>query len=173
VNALLGGWDIAYTQTLQSGPPFTVSFQGSPFNYLPGALRPNLVPGVEPVTPDWKIGEHRFPTQAQIPYLNAAAFEYPAAFTPGTMGRNVLEGPGLTWPQFSLSKQWSFFERARFILRWDMNNPLKSPNFGNPDSTFNRQNLQNFGRVGRSTRGGFSDVGTAQPNHLLVFRLEW
>jgi hypothetical protein len=179
VNALLGGWDLAYTQTLQSGPPFTVSFAGSPFNYLPGASssvilpRPNLVTGVAPVTPDWSIGPNRFPTQAQVPYLNAAAFAYPAAFTAGTMGRNVVEAPGLTWPQFSLSKHWSIFERARFILRWDMNNPLKSPNFGGPDSIYNLQNLANFGRIGTNTRGGFSDVGTAQPNHLLVFRLEW
>jgi hypothetical protein len=174
LNAVLGGWDFAYTQTLQSGPPFTVTFAGSPNNYLPAATtRPNLVPGVDPVTPNWNIGEHRFPTQAQVPYLNADAFAYPGAFTPGNMGRNIIEGPGLTWPQFSFSKEWSFFERARFILRWDMNNPFKSPNYGNPDSTFNRQNLANFGRIGTSTRGGFSDVGTAQPNHLLVFRLEW
>jgi hypothetical protein len=173
LNTLLGGWDLAYTQTFQSGPPFTVSFAGSPNNYLPGNLRPNLVPGVDPVTPDWNIGEHRFPTQAQIPYLNAAAFEYPAAFTAGNMGRNILEAPGITWPQFSLSKEWSFLERARFILRWDMNNPFKSPNYAGPDSTFNRQNLANFGRIGTGTRGGFSDIGTASPNHLLVFRLEW
>jgi hypothetical protein len=173
VNTLLGGWDLAYTQTLQSGPPFTVSFAGSPFNYLPGASRPNLVPGVDPVVADWDIGPNRFPTQAQVPYLNAAAFAYPPAFTAGTMGRNVIEAPGLTWPQFSLSKQWSFFERAHFILRWDMNNPLKSPNYAGPDSTYNLQNLANFGRIGTGTRGGFSDVGTAQPNHLLVFRLEW
>jgi len=173
VNALLGGWDLAYTQTLQSGPPFTVSFAGSPNNYLPGASRPNLVPGVDPVVSGWDIGPDRFPTQAQVPYLNTAAFAYPPAFTAGTMGRNVVEGPGLTWPQFSLSKQWNFFERARFILRWDMNNPFKSPNYGNPDSTYNLQNLANFGRVGTNTRGGFSDVGTASPNHLLVFRLEW
>lgn len=172
LNAILGGWDLAYTQTFQSGPPFTVSFAGSPYNYLPGGTRPNLV-GDNPVASNWNIGPDRFPTQAQVPYLNASAFEYPAAFTPGTMGRNILEGPGLTWPQFSLSKQWTFFERARFILRWDMNNPFKSPNFGLPDVTFNRQNLANFGRIGTNTRGGFSDIGTAQPNHLLVFRLEW
>jgi hypothetical protein len=173
MNAVFGGWDFAYTQTLQSGPPMTVSFAGSPNNYLPGSSRPNLVPGVNPVTESWNIGEHRFPTQAQVPYLNAAAFSYPDAFTAGTMGRNVLEAPGLTWPQFSLSKQWTVYEGARFILRWDMNNPFKSPNYGAPNSTFDRNNLANFGRVGTSTRGGFSDVGTAQPNHLLVFRLEW
>ena len=173
LDTLVGGWDFAWTQTLQSGPPITVGFAGSPNNYLPGSSRPNLVPGQDPVVDNWNIGEHRFPTQAQVPYLNAAAFAYPAAFTAGTMGRNVIEAPGITWPQFSLSKQWNFFERARFILRWDMNNPFKSPNYGAPDSTFNVNNLGNFGRVGTATRGGFSDIGTAQPNHLLVFRLEW
>lgn len=173
LNTLLGGWDFAYTQTFQSGPPMTVSFAGSPNLYLPGNARPNLVPGASPVNENWNIGANRFPVQAQNPYLNAAAFEYPAAFTPGNMGRNVIEAPGITWPQFSLSKEWSFFDRARFILRWDANNPFKSPNFGQPDGTFNRNNLANFGRVGTSTRGGFSDIGTAQPNHLLVFRLEW
>jgi opacity protein-like surface antigen len=173
LNHLLGGWDFAWTQTFQSGPPLTVNFAGSPFNYLPGQARPNLVPGVDPVTPDWSIGEHRFPVQAQVPYLNADAFAYPDAFTPGSMGRNVIEAPGITWPQFSLSKEWRIAERARFILRWDSNNPFKSPNYGAPNSAFNRQNLANFGRVGTATRGGFSDIGTAQPNHLLVFRLEW
>ena len=89
------------------------------------------------------------------------------------MGRNVVEAPGLTWPQLSLSKEWKVYERAKFILRWDMNNPFKSPNYGGPDSSYNLSNLASFGRIGTSTRGGFSDVGTAQPNHLLVFRLEW
>ncbi|HYO79959.1 MAG TPA: TonB-dependent receptor [Bryobacteraceae bacterium] len=174
MDALFGGWELAYTQTLQSGPPITVSFAGSPSQYLPGAARPNLVPGVNPVTEDWNIGPHRFPTQAQVPYLNAAAFSYPDPFTVGTMGRNVIEAPGIIWPQFSLSKHWNVYrERARFILRWDMNNPFKNPNYGAPNSTFNRQNLGEFGRIGTATRGGFSDIGTAQPNHLLVFRLEW
>jgi hypothetical protein len=172
-NAVLGGWDIAWTQTFQSGPPFTVSFAGSPFNYLPGDARPNVVQGTNMVTPNWNIGPNRFPVQAQVPYLNADAFNYPNAFTPGTMGRNIVEAPGITWPQFSLSKEWRIFEYFRFILRWDSNNPFKSPNYGQPNSAFNRQNLANFGRVGTATRGGFSDIGTAQPNHLLVFRLEW
>jgi hypothetical protein len=173
LNHLLGGWDFAYTQTIQSGPPLTVSFGGSPNQYLPGATRPNLVSGVDPVTENWSIGPHRFPTQAQVPYLNSAAFTYPAAFTPGTMGRNMIEAPGLIWPQFSLSKEWRVYESMRFILRWDSNNPFKNPNYAAPDSTYNLQNLQNFGRIGTGTRGGFSDVGTASPNHLLVFRLEW
>jgi len=174
VNGFLGGWDFAWTQTLQSGPPMTVGFAGSPSNYLAGASRPNPVAGVDPLTPDWDIGPHRFPTSAQVPYLNAAAFAYPAAFAPGSLGRNTLEAPGINWTQISLSKEWPVYERLRFILRWDMNNmPFKTPAYGAPNSTYNLQNLPNFGRVGTSTRGGFSDIGTASPNQLLVLRLEW
>ncbi|MCW5976572.1 MAG: TonB-dependent receptor [Bryobacteraceae bacterium] len=171
-NALAGGWDIAYTQTFQSGPPFTITFDGSPFFYLPGQWRPDLL-RADPRTPNWEIGPDRFPTNAQVPYLDASSFAYPAAFTPGTMGRNVVEGPGINWPQFSFSKEWPVYERVRFILRWDINNPFKSPSYGLPNSVFNRNNLQNFGRIGTSVRGGFSDIGTANSNHLLVLRLEW
>ena len=40
----LGGWDGAWTQTYQSGPPVTVTFAGSPYNYFPnGVLRPNQI----------------------------------------------------------------------------------------------------------------------------------
>jgi hypothetical protein len=173
INGFLGGWELAWTQTMQSGPPFTVSFAGSPVNYLPGAARPHPVPGIEPVTPNWDIGPHRFPTSAQAPYLVADAFTYPAAFTPGSLGRNTVEAPGINWTQFSLSKEWKVYESLRFILRWDMNNPFKTPAYGVPNSAYNRQNLPNFGRVGTATRGGFSDIGTANMNQLLVLRLEW
>jgi hypothetical protein len=176
-NALLGGWDIAYTQTFQSGPPFEIVFDGSPNLYLPsnltgGRLRPDLL-RADPVPPDWDIGPNRFPTAAQVPYLDYTAFGYPASFRAGTMGRNVVEGPGINWPQFSLSKEWPIYERLRFILRWDINNPFKSPSYGLPNATYNLNNLPNFGRIGTSVRGGFSDIGTANSNHLLVLRLEW
>ena len=70
------------------------------------------------------------------------------------MGRNVVEAPGLTWPQFSLSKQWSFYEGARFILRWDMNNPFKSPNYGGPGFDLQPAEPGNFGRIGTQLAAG-------------------
>ena len=172
LNAALGGWEIAWTQTLQSGPPFSITFADSPFNYLPGTRRPNQI-APDARTPNWDTGPNKFPTSAQNPYLNIGAFEYPAAFRPGSLGRNTVEAPGLNWTQFSLSKQWSILERARFILRWDVNNAFKSPNYGQPNNTFSTRNPLPFGRVGTSTRGGFSDVGTANFNSVLVLRLEF
>jgi hypothetical protein len=174
-NIVLGGWNIAWIQTLQSGPPFTVTFAGSPNRYLPGASRPRQVlPNEQALTPTWEIGPDRFPTNAQRPYLNVEAFRYPVAYTPGDLGRNTFEAPGLTWTQLSLSKEWPILERARFLLRWDMNNfPFKSPNYSAPNSAYDTRNPGVFGRIGTSVRGGFSDIGTGNPNMLLVLRLEW
>ena len=55
----------------------------------------------------------------------------------------------------------------------DGNNPFKTPAYGPPGSTYNLSNSLVFGRIGTSTRGGFSDIGTANMNMLLVLRLEW
>jgi len=37
------------------------------------------------VVKDWTIGPNRFPSSAENPYLNAAAFGYPAAYTAGSL----------------------------------------------------------------------------------------
>ncbi|MFN3324401.1 MAG: carboxypeptidase regulatory-like domain-containing protein [Bryobacteraceae bacterium] len=174
-NHLLGGWQLTWTQTFQSGPPFNVVFAGSPHRYLPGASRPHLVTNHQAAqVPNWELGPHRFPTFAQNPYLLADAFEYPDAFTPGTLGRNIWEAPGLNWTQFALAKWWNITERVRVQLRLDGNNmPFKQPQFGNPNGTFNRNNLGAFARIGNATRGSFSDVGTSRSHFLIVTRVEF
>jgi hypothetical protein len=171
-NAVLGGWELAWIQTIQSGPPINITFAGSPDRYLPGASRPNqILPDEQARVPNWDIGPHRFPITAQNRYLNIDAFQYPAAYEPGTLGRNTFTAPGIIWPQASLSKEWPIKERARFILRWDINNPLKYPNFDVPNTAFNTRNPGNFGRFS-GTRGSFSDIGS-RLNSLIVLRVEW
>ncbi|HEU0119634.1 MAG TPA: carboxypeptidase regulatory-like domain-containing protein [Bryobacteraceae bacterium] len=179
-NAIVGGWELMFSQTLQSGPPITVSFAGAPttptggnpYVWLPGALRPNQVlPNDQAVVQDWTIGGNRLPTAAQNPYLNAAAFAYPDPFTPGTLGRNTLTGPGMVWGQASLSKSWVVKERLKFTARWDCNNPYKHINLGDPNRVYNATTLNTFGRF-TGTRGSFSDVG-GRLNNVLVGRFEW
>src|ERR1019366_2352331 len=124
LNQVLGGWELTETQTLQSGPPFTVTFAGSPYQYLPGASRPNIVTTIPQATVQgWNIGPNRFPTSAQNPYLNMSSFAYPAAFTPGNLARNSFEAPGLNWMQVSLAKWWTIKEKYRFQLRLQCRQP--------------------------------------------------
>jgi len=175
LNHALGGWELTWTQTFQSGQPFTVNHGGSTARYLPGEARPNMLTTVEEAyNKDWNIGPNRFPTSAQNPYLNFNSFAYPAAFTPGTLGRNTFEGPGLNWTQLSLAKWWQIKERFRFQARVDANNffPMKQPQFSNPASSFNTNNPAAFGR-GFGTRGSFSDVGTSNSHILMVLRFQF
>ncbi len=174
-NAALGGWQLTWTQTMQSGPPFTVSAGGSPSRYLPGEQRPNIVTTHQAAQVDnWQLGPNRFPTPAQNPYLHASSFAYPAAFTTGNLGRNVFESPGLLWTQVSIAKWWRVAEKYRFQIRLDGNNfPIKQPQFADPNGGFNLNNLGAFARIGSGTRGSFSDIGTSNSNLLLIGRFEF
>jgi len=173
-NTLLGGWEVVWIQTFQSGPPFTVTFAGSPFNYLPGVgNRPTqILPDDQVKLEHVDIGPNRFPFSAQNRYLNINGFAYPAAYTVGTLGRNTLEAPGIIWPQTSVQKTWAIRERMRFTLRGDINNVYKYHNFNPPNSTFNKTDPSAFGTF-TGTRGSFSDIGTGRWHAILVFRLEW
>jgi hypothetical protein len=181
VNAVAGGWNLMVSQTIQSGPPITVTFAGAPstpfapgqpYAWLPMQQRPNqILPNDQAVTQGWTIGGNRLPTSAQNPYLNAAAFAYPAPFTAGTLGRNTLTSPGLVWAQTSLSKDWKLRERLKFEIRWDFNNPYKRIEFSDPNRVYNVATLSTFGRM-TATRGSFSDVG-GRTYSTLVGRIEW
>jgi len=173
-NYIFGEWDFAGTQTMQSGPPFNVTFAGSPNRYLPGQFRPNgVLPAEQMVVDNYSIGANRFPLVAQNSYLNVNAFAYPAAFTPGTLGRNVLESPGLNWTQLSISKTFTVRESMRFSIRWDTNNPTKQPQLADPGASYNLQSIGAFGRFNGIGRGSFSDIGTARMHHVVVGRFEF
>lgn len=173
-NTLLGGWEVVWVQTFQSGPPFTVTFAGSPSVYLPGVgNRPNQILADDVVKLDHvDIGPNRFPFSAQNRYLNINGFAYPAAYTIGTLGRNTLQAPGIIWPQSSLQKSWMLRDRWRFTLRGDVNNIIKYHNFNAPNSAYNRTDPSSFGTF-TGTRGSFSDIGTGRWHTIIVGRVEW
>lgn len=173
-NAVLGGWELMGSQHFQSGPPFTVSFAGSPNRYLPGASRPiQIKPNDEVKLAHVDVGANRFPISAQQRYVKTDGFIYPAAFTAGTLGRNTLQAPGLVWMQASLAKEFPIVgERVKFQLRFDVNNVYKYHNFNPPNSTFNATDPSTFGTF-TGTRGSFSDIGTGRWHGIIVGRLMW
>ena len=151
-----------------------ITAAGSPNRYLPGQVRPNaILPAEQMVVGDYSIGANRFPLAAQNSYFNVNAFAYPAAFTAGTLGRNVVESPGLLWTQLSISKVIPIHERFLFSIRWDVNNPTKQPQLADPGGSYNLQSLAAFGRFTGNGRGSFSDIGTSRMHHVLVGRFQW
>lgn len=150
IDAVFGGWEIAWIQTFQSGNPLTFTFAGSPFNYYPtfvGDRRPNIVSRPF-VRDDWRdFGSDRFNAANINPIIDIRHFAYPDAFTPGNAGRNIVTGTPLIWTTASLQKNLTMSERVRMQLRMDFNNPFKTWNFNPPNTTVNLLTPQTFGKV--------------------------
>ena len=150
-NVIFGGLELSTVQTFETGNPLNFSFANSPNNYYPGfagARRPNLVG-----TPDYDFslwnngGPDRFVLNNRPAVINQSAFAYPAAFTVGNAGRNILTGPSMAWAQFSLQKNFRIKEKLQTQLRWDMQNAYKTSNFTGPTTTVDFRNPATFGKL--------------------------
>jgi len=154
-NVLFGGYEIAWVQSLETGNPLTFSFANSPYNYYPtfaGSRRPN-VNGKPAIRDGWRdVGPDRFVTNNQIPVIAMDPFSYPAAFTPGNAGRNIVTGLPLVWSTCSAKKNFRLTERFNLQVRWDYNNVLKTFNFDPPTTTVDYQNPKSFGKISNDQR---------------------
>ena len=152
---VLGGWEIAWVQSIESGNPLTFGFTNSPYNYYPtwaGSRRPN-VNGKPALRDGWRdVGTDRFVTNNQTAVIDMSPFSYPAAFTAGNAGRNIVTGLPLVWSTSSLKKNFRIKERFNFQVRADYNNTLKTFNFDPPTTTVDTQNPKTFGKISSDQR---------------------
>ncbi len=166
---LFGGWKIGVIQTFQSGTPIDFVIAGSPNRYLPGTVRPNIQGTYDQINvPGWSIGD-RFNNSLKNSMWNSGVFSNPNAYTPGALGRNVINGPGINWSQGNLAKTITVKERYNLDIRFDINNIFKMPNFSNPSSSVNIVNPGLFGKP-TGTVGGWCCLG-GQFAGLLVAKL--
>lgn len=71
-------------------------------------------------------------------------------------GRNTLRGPGTINADFSLFKNFTAREKAKFQFRSEFFNLFNRPNFGNPVATFNSPT---FGTIQTSSPGRVVQLG--------------
>jgi hypothetical protein len=176
LDFLIGGYELAWIQTFETGNPFGVSFTNSPNNYFPSSIG-NYVPNLTCSNismPHFELGSliggNRFNQALENPVLNVNCFAPPPAFTPGNAGRNIITGPGLVYSQISAKKNFPFKERWNLQFRFDFQNPFHNWGFNNPSSQVDFRNPQLFGKI-------TSDQTTAsfggEPLMNLMLRLSW
>jgi len=121
---LLGGWALSGIVTMADGIPFTPSLSFDNAN-TGGPNRPNRI----------RSGKLDNPTVQR--YFDVDAFVFPAQFTYGNSGRNVLVGPGTNSFDFSVHRSFRLpiNEVSELQFRGEAFNALNRPHFDLPGST--------------------------------------
>ena len=131
---LFGNWNVSGVERFYSGYPFTPTIATDPFIDATHTheIRPNIVPGVPVVNPDWSINCPIGNNCA--PYINYSAFELPPAGQIGNAPRtlSMATGPMIQTLDLSVQKNWNIGEKRRIQLRVDALNVLNHPVFRNP-----------------------------------------
>ncbi len=131
VGKTLGGWQASGIITYNTGLPFTVTTSGLDYAGL-GLLSPALTVARPNVLCDPNAGAPN--TVAQ--WFNTACFQANPATTAtglqntlGTAGRGIVNGPPTSRVDFTLSKNFRFFESIRAQFRAEVFNIFNNTNF--------------------------------------------
>jgi hypothetical protein len=139
-SRLAQGWQLNTIVTAQSGRPVPV-VSGNDTSAEVGVFttpanfhqRPNVVPGVNPINPNWESAPD------VIGYLNGNAFSQPLNPTVpdvgsfGDLGRNEISGPHFWSADFAVLKDTPISERLNLQLRAEFFNIFNHPNFALPN----------------------------------------
>ena len=154
-KAFGAGWQLNTIVSVQSGRPIPIanSFDNSGRFYF--NQRPNVVPGVNPILPNWN------PVTG---YLNPLAFSQPADGTFGNLGRDSIYGPGYRNWDFSVTKNTRLAERLDVQIRVEFFNLLNHPNFALPNHNIT-PGYDQFGNLQCSpAQGCYDGVITQTPD---------
>jgi len=162
-NYLIDGWELAGIAMMQSGAPYTPRVDGNPSNNIDGDDRPNVVPG-----------ESYYPAHKTVnQWTNPAAFSYPAPYTFGNAGRNILTGPGLADWDFSLIRNFKIGESKNLQFRAEMFNIFNTANFTLPNADWSSTA---FGVIPNTVQpiAGQASGGPGDPREIqFALRFTW
>ncbi len=143
VNGFAGGWEITGVTRYNSGPPINVGLTIDNANVGGGAQRPNRILG-QPA----RVSVPGDPTQG---WLNPAAFQLPAPFTFGNLGRDTERGPGFGNWDLGFFKNFPLHgEHTSLQFRSEFFNLFNHTNLGGPSASFCEPIAtcnSNFGRI--------------------------
>jgi hypothetical protein len=134
------GWQLNAILTIQGGQPFNLSMNTDAANTsAQGPQRPDVLK-----TPVYNCGAGHLTA-----CIDKSAFAVPGniaqgIFAYGSLGRNVLRGPGLSDTDLSIFKTFNFTERLRFTFRAEAFNVWNHPSFGNPASNIEAATFGNI-----------------------------
>jgi Carboxypeptidase regulatory-like domain/TonB dependent receptor len=157
VNQLVGGWQFSPVVIIQSGLPYTLSFNGCGAE-IPGSA-PCYVNGASHLLRTGAVG-HAGGPQGVVFYQAqtlGTTFTDPGLDTIGNGGRNNAWGPNFYNVDISAMKNFTIHERVTLQFRADAFNAFNHINFGLPSG-----NIQSAGNI----TSGPGPGGTTNPRQM-------
>jgi hypothetical protein len=150
VRETLGGWQINSIVNLQTGMPYNVSLGYNSAGLDQGTQRPSWVhkPKADCSLKNVISGKNGTATSGSC--VDLSAYTLPVAqntLVPGTTtvatwnyafgntSRNTLHGPGFSYVNLSVFKNFQIWERARFQFRAEAANVFNHPSAANPNAS--------------------------------------
>jgi outer membrane receptor protein involved in Fe transport len=160
-NRLKDGWAFSIIDTIQSGNPINFHLSNSSFVGA-AVLRPDVT---GPVTTGFTPGSNGSATS--VAYIQNPSVFVNQGTTPGTvlgfgtLGRNVVIGPGLMDTDLAVTKTIALNEsgRVNFVIRAEAFDLFNQTNFTQPISTVGSSTL---GLITGGTRFPAGDFGTSR-----------
>jgi len=135
---VLGGWALGGITTISSGPPITLTLNFDNANTGQSNRPDRLANGTlsNPTVERW---------------FDTSAFAFPAQYTHGTAGRNILTAPGNVSTDASLQRNFNlpFRDGARAEFRAEGFNVFNTPQLGTPGTALG---APAFGIIGGTSR---------------------
>ena len=166
LNALIGGWQVGGTSTVQNGVPITLTIGGvdNASTDEGGYDRPNYIGGSVTAA-----------NQTTGGWFNRSAFAEAPAGQFGDVGRNTAAAPGIFNIDAELHKDFvmPYSEHHRLQLRFEAFNVLNHPNWGEPNANILAGSAI-AGAPAGSARSGFGVIsGTATSMRQIQLGLKY
>jgi len=143
-NQFVEGWQLSSIVQSQSGNPVTIVVNNSTFTGTNNTVRPNVTGPISILgTPNR--------------WFDISPFIVPVGRF-GSLGRNVVIGPGFNNVDLSVIKRTQLTERQLIEFRWEVFDLLNHANFGQPGRVVG---TTNFGQI-TNTRFPTSDSGSSR-----------
>src|SRR5258708_3974126 len=168
LNQVVGGWQTSAILTAQSGRPLYPATWDAAGQVIQGNWNRLNSTGISPyLPPDLQNADHWFDLKA---FSNVTAGNF------GTMGRNILTGPGVWNLDFSAIKNFPITERQSLQFRFETFNTPNHPALGSPITNWGGSSPKpapNFGQVRDTVTVGIFTRGTAYDMRQLQFALKY
>jgi len=152
-NQLKEGWQLSAIVQSQSGNPVNIVANNATFTGTNNTVRPDVTGPIAIIgTPNR--------------WFDTAPFVVPVGRF-GTLGRNVVIGPGFNNTDFSIIKRTKLTENQLIEFRWEVFDVFNHANFGQPGRVVGSAN---FGQI-TNTRFPTGDSGSSrQMQFALKYR---